>query len=493
MSGRRGGWRNPAGVAAFAIVASLAMRLPTLALLPPWGDEVITIHSIALPPGELLVERLRQMHSPVYFWLLQLLGLDGGSLFLLRLPSALADSLGAGLTALVAWRLGGWRAGIALGLLYAAMPVLLEEAQDARPYAGFFGCLGLLLWSATRLVDRPRLAAAAFGHVGARRAARRLRWTWVACAGAATGLVALLPLGLFALAAVDLAVLWKSPRLRRPWLVQRAITLLLLAPLLYGFAVHVGRFAGDYWYVGGWNALLRTLAISAGAGVEFDPDRCLGPAGNLVLRGLFLVLVLLGLLWARRRPSRAIVLGLAVGAPLLLVAASQHTPLYAVRYFALATPALTLLAALGLAGLVQHLRLPGLALAAATVALLVLQSLDAMHQLGKPRIDLAVARLSAAGIERLVVHAENRYQPTAILYHLPQGQRLSPWAAYLAVRDGRLLWIFDYAYRPIDPTWQALARQGAFAVCRPRIGALAVLAVARDPALLAASCPGDPA
>jgi len=488
----RHGLRSPLGVALFAVVAALVLRLPTLAMLPPWGDEALTLNSLTLSMRDLMVERMHQMHSPTYFWLLKLLGLGGESLFLLRLPSALGDSLGAGLTALVAYRLGGWRAGIALGLFYAAMPVMLEEAQDARPNALFFGFLALLLWSAGRLVDHARLAAGAWRRGPPHRAARRLRGTWVALVLAAIGLVNMLPLGIFAIAAVDLAVLWRTPRLRRAWLIQRLVTLVLLAPLIYGFLRYVGRYAGHYWYSSSLRRLLNTLEISAGAGVEFDPDRFLGPGGNAVLLIAFLGLVLLGLFWARRRASFAIVLALAIGTQVLLVLVSLHTSLYVVRYFAIATPALTLLAAVGVAGLIRRHRRLGLAAGTLTLGLLLLQSFDAMYQYGKPRFDLAVQRLRDAGVERLVVHVQNRHLPRSVLYFLqesPEGLRLSPWAAYLAVRNGALLWVVDHPYRRIDALWQALARHGVLAVCDPGVAGLSLLAVAREPGGLAASCP----
>jgi hypothetical protein len=185
-------------------------------------------------------------------------------------------------------------------------------------------------------------------------------------------------------AAVDLAVLWMARRphirpLLRPWLLHRLVTLLVLAPLFYGFLRYVGRYAGKFWYGDSLERFLNTVSVAAGAGVEYDPNRFLGPGGNTALLCLFPLLVALGLLWAPRRASLGIVLALAFGSQLLLIAVSQHTSLYAVRYFAIATPALTLLAALGLAELLRRSTALGLAAAAAALGLLFLQSLDAMQ------------------------------------------------------------------------------------------------------------------
>ena len=498
-----GGWRratgtraialSPTAVALFAAAAALALRLPTLALLPPWGDEVFTLNAVALPPFEMMSERMHKMHSPTYYWALQLLQLDGRSLFLLRLPSALADSAGAALTALVAYRLGGWRAGVILALFYAAMPVMLEEAQDARPNAFLFGFLGLLLWSAARLADHPRLAAGAFRKDGR----RRLRGTWIATGLAAVGAVNMLPLGVFAVLATDIAMLWitRKPshrKLRRPWLWQRLITLLLLLPLFYGFLRNVGKYVGHYWYSNSLARLLDTVSISAGAGVEYDPNRYLGHAGNVALLWVFLLLVLLGVLWTKRRESFRVTIGLAFVAQALLIAVSLNTSLYVVRYFAIATPALTLLAALGASELIRRAKALGLIATLGALALLLPQAMDAMHQYGKPRFDLAVERLRAAGVERLVVIVENNFQRDSVMHYLqarPEGHRLGLATAYLALANGRTLWVVDHPWADADPTWRALARHGVVALCEPQVAGVTILAVARDAAALRSSCP----
>jgi len=113
--------------------------------------------------------------------------------------------------------------------------------------------------------------------------------------------------------------------------------------------------------------------------------------------------MVLGLAWARRRRSLVLVIALAVVPQLLLLLVSLHTSVLVGRYFTIATPALVVLTALGLAGLWQRRRRIALIVAAPTLVLLLLQSLDAMHQLGKPRFDLAVARRSRADPSRLVL------------------------------------------------------------------------------------------
>jgi 4-amino-4-deoxy-L-arabinose transferase-like glycosyltransferase len=483
---------TPSGIAFFAIALSLAYRLPTLASLPPWGDEVVTIEGLALTPLELIHERLQKTHSPTFFLLLQALGIDGSSLFLLRLPSAVADSLAAGLLALVALRLGGLRAGLALAVIYAPMPIFLEEAQDARPNALFFLCLALLLWSAAKLLDHPRLAAAAWRQ-NAPRAARRLRGLWVVNGLATVATLAVLPLGVFGLAAIDLAVLWRARRWRgflRLWICQRLLTLLVLAPLLWAYADNAGRLAGNYWYADSFQLLLRTLRIALGAGIEYDPNVHLGYLGNRLLLGLFLVLVGLGALWGRRRPSLSLLLALAFGTQLLLFAVSLHTPLYAPRYFAVATPGLTLLAALGLAALWQRWRGAALLAGLGLFLLLTLQSLDAMQQLGKPRLDRAIAQLREAGVMQLGYFVASDHMATSLRYSLrdgPEGLRLEPRRVLAAAQEGFPVWVVEV--RRVPRYWRRAVDFFGLYRCAPKVRGLHILAIARTPEALAPLCP----
>jgi hypothetical protein len=359
------------------------------------------------------------------------------------------------------------------------MPVLVEEAQDARPYALFFAFLALFTWATARLLEHPRLATS-------RRFGRPLRWTWVGAFAGAVGLVNMLPLGLFAILAADLAVLWTARqqparRLLRPWLWQRLLSLLALAPLFYGFLRNVGHFAGNYWFSDSLERLLRTLGGAAGAGVPLDPDRFLGPAGNWVLMALCVGLIALGVAWTRRRSSFALVLALAFLTQALLIAVSQHTSVYSLRYFAVATPALTTLAALGLAALWQRRRVPALLVGTATLALMFLQSLDAMHQLGKPRVDLVVAELRADGVERVGVWAESEYLRKSVLYHLrdsPRGRALSPWDMLWAARRGTTLWVVGFSFHRLSPVWQAVADRAGLESCRLVLRGLTVLEIA---------------
>ena len=96
--------------------------------------------------------------------------------------------------ALVAHRLGSWRAALALAVAFATMPAILIEAQNGRPYAWLLACLSLFTLSLAALLDHPRLARGALAR-SAPAAARRLRWAWAGTTLGAVAVVALIGAG----------------------------------------------------------------------------------------------------------------------------------------------------------------------------------------------------------------------------------------------------------------------------------------------------------
>ncbi len=79
----------------------------------------------------------------------------GDSAAAMRLPSALAMTGAAGIVALTGKRLGGTRAGLISGLIFAVIPSVSRFAQEARPYAfaTLFAALATLLL--LRAMERP--------------------------------------------------------------------------------------------------------------------------------------------------------------------------------------------------------------------------------------------------------------------------------------------------------------------------------------------------
>jgi len=251
---------------------------------------------------------------------------------------------------------------------------------------------------------------------------------------------------------------------------------------------------GNYWPPPlSWDAVLSVLKFAGGGAIgRSDPNDFLGPDGNRALYWSLSLVILLGLWLGRRRRSFSLLIALAFLPQMILIALSLNTSLLVGRYFAASTPALLTLGALGVAAVWSRrppLAIPALALA----TLLSLQALDAMHQLSKPRFDLAVERLRAAGVTEVVVVARNAFQGRSALYQLrdvPRGHRAKPFQGFLAANLGKTLWIVAYPDKVIAPTWRILAEANGIAVCEPLVPGLKLLAITRDEAARAASCPG---
>ncbi len=493
-------------MALLAVLLALAVRLPTLGLLPLWLDEITTARSLAVSSGALIENRLAAMHSPLFFLLLQALGLEGAAPFWLRLPAALCDAAAAGVMTLMAARSFSQTVALAMALLYAVSPVLVQQAQDARPYGSFFLAEALLIASCAALATHPRLAAAslpATAPPGSRPGSRLLRRLWLGALLGGTLTVALLPLGLFVCAALDLWLVTAALLRRLPWrfvglwLLQRLLSLLLLAPLFYGWSAHVGTLAAHYWPPPpSWSSLLPVLVISHGGGVEGDPDLLLGAGGNAALTGLLLAFALLGALAGlRARGRRGSTTGLAVAlallVPALLLAVSLvSASLLVGRYAAAATPALLLLAAIGLATLWQRHRAVAAAAGGGLLLLLALQGGDALLPLLKPRYDL-VAEVLRQGEQRpLPAVVEPWVTARGLSYAVaddPPLALLDSQQALAHLEAGGVLWVV--LRRPFSLEAIGLpALDRRYARCERELRGLRLSIHALDPAGLPAAC-----
>ncbi|MGC5030265.1 glycosyltransferase family 39 protein [Micromonospora sp. DT229] len=149
-----------------------------------WRDELATWSAATRSvPGLLrLADSIDAATVPYYllmhFWLLVV----GDTVAALRLPSALAMTAAAGLTAVLGQRLWNTRVGLLAGLLFAVLPATARYGQEARPYAL---ATFLAVWSTLLLVD-------------ALRRPSRGRWVGYALVTAALGLTHLIALTLIA-------------------------------------------------------------------------------------------------------------------------------------------------------------------------------------------------------------------------------------------------------------------------------------------------------
>jgi mannosyltransferase len=360
-SAEPGGTRRPGRL---ALATWLVVVIPALAGLAAggyqigrptlWRDEGYT-RSVALrPAGDIIALLGHQdaVHGLYYLGMHLLVTRLGTSAVVLRLPSLIATSLAAGVTAALGRQLaraaglsGASVTGLLAGLLLVAFPLTTWYAQDARPY----GMATLCAVTATYLLVR--------GVAGAGR------WSWAGYAAAGVLLAALNLTAVLLLAAHGVSLVLLRARsdaaspagqqLRaatRRWLVAVAAQAAALSPLA---VLAAGQSRQLSWVPRpGVTAMARLAA-----------DLC----GTADLIPLVTALALGGAAadLARRRPAACVpavfTLPWLVLPPAVLLAVSVADPVYVERYVVFCMPAVALLTAGGLAWLT---RLAGLAPAA---------------------------------------------------------------------------------------------------------------------------------
>ncbi|MFG2968697.1 MULTISPECIES: glycosyltransferase family 39 protein [unclassified Streptomyces] len=288
-----------------------------------WRDEAVTyqVARRTVPQIWRLLHEVDAVHGLYYLLMHIVLGAAPGrpGEVDLRLPSVCAAAVTAGLVAALGTRLARPRVGLWAGLMYALTPLVGHYAQEGRSYAlvaaGATGATLLLVRAAER---------------DGRRA-----WCWY---GAVLGLTC--------------------------WLHEFAVLLLLA----HAGTLALARSSGRVWR--GWGCAAGGVALSLlpmvvvshrqSAQVAWlrEPDvetaqellrQYLGPTD-----GVYWACLALGLLGLTRLVGRrgeltlaAVALPLAVLPPVVLMLASQLTPLYVDRYVLYALAGAPLLVALG--------------------------------------------------------------------------------------------------------------------------------------------------
>jgi mannosyltransferase len=346
---------EPWAVALAGFAVCLAVRVPSLGLHALWYDEILSAQTIHRDWLDLTVERLSARHSPLYFWILKALGLEGASDFLLRLPSAVLDSVAAALFAVTAWRVAGRVGAIVMIVLYAFGPSQIDLGQEARPYAllmafvalaafGYVGAIGALSEAEPRVAEpegprstlRLAFILATIGTVGA---GLTMVGGWV---------VAL---------ALQASIVVQSPEIRRrmvrPWLIHVVVTWLAVAPFAVAIFHPLQRAAGNYWAERSYPLSFDRLRELVDELLLF-PGPVVGDVWTVVqlIANLALLLIALSALAAaRKRPEVRLVGFVALAIPLLLVALSLVQSVLVGRYFVPALAFLGLLTSLGAARL----------------------------------------------------------------------------------------------------------------------------------------------
>jgi mannosyltransferase len=442
-------------VVAIPVAAELAVGGYRLGGASLWRDEAYTLAASQRPIGRIfgLLLHVDAVHGPYYLGMHLVIALLGSSAAALRLPSLLATSLAAGVTAALGRRLAGMSAlpapaatGLLAGLLYVAAPQTTWYAQDARPY----GLVSLFAVAASMLL----VVAVGDG--------RRRWWAAYAAAIALTGVASLFALLLLAAHAVTLllargrALPGGGPRLR-PWLAASAAAVAAASPLIVlgclqdgtlGWVSRpgLGTLGSLFTEFAGSRTLLALGVVLAGCGVALRLTTCDPAAGDPAAGGPAADSPAAdgrdedspaGSAPAVGRPREdagprpavtvvTVALPWLVLPPLILLAVSVVKPVYVERYVVFCQPALALLCAAGLAWLARRIarspagrRIPALAWAAPLVILAVAAAL----LIGPQR----VARLTSARPDNLrgvsaVVAAHER--PGDAVFYLPSEVRV---------------------------------------------------------------------
>ncbi|MFC5724501.1 glycosyltransferase family 39 protein [Streptomyces gamaensis] len=183
-----------------------------------WRDEAATWQVSHRSLAEILrlLHEVDLVHGLYYVIVHALFAVFGDSLWTLRLPSVLAMTAAAALTARLGARLAGPRAGLAAGLAFALLPSVQQYAQEGRPYALVVAGAALATRLLVTALDRPGRARWA-GYAATVLITAHLNW-----------------LSLLVLPAHAATVLLVRPgrRLLRQWTLAALAALAGAAPLI---------------------------------------------------------------------------------------------------------------------------------------------------------------------------------------------------------------------------------------------------------------------
>ncbi|MCC6763998.1 MAG: glycosyltransferase family 39 protein [Deltaproteobacteria bacterium] len=209
-----------------AVVAGLALRLVNLGTAPFWLDEMYTFEMLRVPWDALLGAAMRDNQAPLYYVVTKgWTALGGWSTAALRAPGLLASLACIPLAAAVTRLVAGARAARMAAWVAALSPLLIQHAQDARPYA---------LLAAVATANLLILVRFLVGR------SPRLGFWWVASAFV---VVATHYYGIFFLAGQGLALLILRPAPVRGWLPAGVVAAGLCGALVL---TAVGRASGDF-------------------------------------------------------------------------------------------------------------------------------------------------------------------------------------------------------------------------------------------------------
>ena len=362
----------PAGIT--LVVTLFEITRPSL-----WQDEASTLSDTkrTLPQMFALLGHIDAVHAGYYLLMWLVLRVGGTSELALRFPSAVGMGVAAGGITLLGQRLVSTRAGLAAGLVFAAIPQVSWYGQDAREVGLVTAVATVVTYAFVRALGAP--------------AAARRRWL----AGYGAGLTILGLFNLFALLLIPAHGLTLALRLRRTaqanqqtagsggsdahsatrplvagWLAATAAAIVVISPV----AVAAFRERGQI----GWITRpdLRTLI-----GVE----QIIGPPA--AVGAVLIVIAAAVTIGAVRGHGRlrthwpagliTVCIPWLILPPAILLTVSLLHPVYMFRYIVFCIPAAALLAGTALAAL-------GRAAGALALVLIVLLVLPAQAKVRAP-------------------------------------------------------------------------------------------------------------
>jgi mannosyltransferase len=118
-----------------------------------WYDESATVSAADRSVADLgrLVQNVDAVHAVYYFVMHFWIRVFGSSELSLRMPSALAVGLTCALIAMMGWKMGQPRVGLAAAFITASLPRVFWAGSEGRLYAATALTTVLVLWSVLRL------------------------------------------------------------------------------------------------------------------------------------------------------------------------------------------------------------------------------------------------------------------------------------------------------------------------------------------------------
>jgi mannosyltransferase len=311
-----------------------------------WLDEAFSVWMGRQPIGEMLSWLVRiDQHPPFYYLLLHFWMALGDDASTVRVLSALLGTLVIPVIYLLGRRLADWKVGLLAALILAVSPFHVRFAQEARMYALLALNASLALYALVRLLTDPRAAELPLGqqvveswrswHITHCRPAlwtieTDLAWLGYVFFTVATMLthntaiffpvatnlfvasLLLVQVSGFRCVQPDTLNLKLETRFLRNWLLAQAGVLLLWSPWLPAFIRQTAGVYREFWLPAPtWGTVVGVVGSFTS---EF---LSLPPLGMAAVSVLFTGLVLLGLVYFRRRPAHILLLLMVFLAPFI--------------------------------------------------------------------------------------------------------------------------------------------------------------------------------